>query len=198
MKRNVVIPVEWPEGPTIFTWRWDSHETTEVFAGCADIYVTAGDFQPSPSPTTAPPTVSPAPTAATTTAPTLKPTEAKGGKCCWWSGQDDWCAVGACPSGATEGTCAESYEACKRCSPNAVWCPNGGGSSYVPPSPAPVPLPTLKPTEERELADLNDPSHCCFFGTCGACAAPVFDDYYCGQSANCANCGGTYCETNET
>ncbi|KAJ8599216.1 hypothetical protein CTAYLR_006390 [Chrysophaeum taylorii] len=217
VKDKVVIPVEWPEGPTVLTWRWDSHKTTEVFAACADIYVEEGEFQPTATPTTPRPSTSAKPTVAATAEPTKKPTEKSGGRCCWWSSAIDWCAEGACPNASEdENGCAASEEDCLRCSSAATFCPHGGASSGTPaptprPTPAPTPRPTRsptpaptprptgyltpEPTNARVVAGPDADPHCCFLGECGACAAPVFADYHCGESASeCAACAGTYCD----
>ncbi|KAJ8600006.1 hypothetical protein CTAYLR_001844 [Chrysophaeum taylorii] len=143
VKRKVRIPENFPTGPTIMSWRWDSDETTEVFAACSDITILPGDKSPTPKPTTAKPSVSFAPTPKKTLAPTPKPTEeVQGGICCWWSPEADKCSD--CRDWAPfDDWCAESEDRCSHC--GGTWCK--GNNGYVPPDDAEKPSasPTKKP-----------------------------------------------------
>ncbi|KAJ8602561.1 hypothetical protein CTAYLR_008751 [Chrysophaeum taylorii] len=67
VRKKIKIPSTMDVGPAIIHWRWDPHETLEVFTNCADVLI-----QPASSsggvPTTTP---APEPTTTTTTTPVL-------------------------------------------------------------------------------------------------------------------------------
>lgn len=200
-ERKVLIPRNFPTGNTVLTWRWDSHDTTEVFAACADITITPAENTPTHTPTVAPtpkPTVSKEPTV---DAPVPEPTAEGAGYCCWWGpNEPDRCNPCTSQAGPTE-WCGVSQERCEGCG-NGVWCVNGGPApapdpTAAPdptPSPTPAPKPTPGPSETR-IGYSGGGDYCCFEGGCtSSCYAPVFPEYYCGQTETaCYACGGIWC-----
>ena len=130
--RKVKIPRDFPLGKTIMTWRWDSDETDEVFAACADVDILPG------GPTFAPTTT--APTA--TQNPTQTPTQTQeGGVCCWWSPSADMCSN--CQDKSPIGDwCAESEDQCGVC--GGTWCAAENGATTE--APVPSKPPSASPT----------------------------------------------------
>mmetsp|Transcript_7019 Transcript_7019/g.9847 ORF Transcript_7019/g.9847 Transcript_7019/m.9847 type:complete len:384 (+) Transcript_7019:179-1330(+) len=203
VQRKVLIPRNFPTGPTVLTWRWDSHETTEVFAACADITITPAANTPTKSPNPAP-TTEPTPQDDEDNEDNEDTEDGVESYCCWWGPNDDFCS----PCGSIAGPdnwCAESQERCEHCS--GTWCqgntqvtPRPTSAPYPKPTSAPVPEPTVSPTPEKDGYDGSDDlgSYCCFRGSClDKCYAPVFSSWYCGQSAdNCDDCNGEWCSTN--
>ena len=71
---SVKIPDDFPDGPTVLTWRWESKDTPQVFHSCSDITISQSTAQSTPNPTaepTAEPT--PEPTPNPTNKPSPKP-----------------------------------------------------------------------------------------------------------------------------
>ena len=130
VKRQIKIPDTFPVGKTVMSWRWDSDETVEVFAACADIEILPGDFSPTFSPTTHAPTTTKAPTTVLTPEPTSKPTDDTGGVCCWWSPSPDMCSNCQEWAGKYSGGddyCAQSQYHCEEKCNGGTWCATGGG-----------------------------------------------------------------------
>ena len=215
VRRKVKIPSDFNPGQTILSWRWDSDETTEVFAACADIsIVTATNLNstgPAPAPAPAPPAPAPpapappapappapAPPAPAPPAPAPEPAPAPAPEpapapatseddpvCCWWSPASDMCSD--CQSFAGPNTwCGESKERCDVCT--GTWCANGpkGGSTDYTPPPPPPPVTGI----------------CCWWGPnagdfCADCHSFAKDPDYCSLSKeHCNSCGGggVWCE----
>mmetsp|Transcript_2160 Transcript_2160/g.6404 ORF Transcript_2160/g.6404 Transcript_2160/m.6404 type:complete len:590 (+) Transcript_2160:131-1900(+) len=136
VRHKLKIPDTFPVGKTVMTWRWDSDETVEVFAACADVEILPGEFSPTAGPTSAAPTLTKAPTPGETATPTQEPTEDGVGTCCFWSPYADVCSDCRSPA-APDNWCAPSRGRCEHC--GGKWCPGAGPPK---PSPAPVPAPT--------------------------------------------------------
>lgn len=203
VKRKVRIPFNFTEGKTIMSWRWDSHETTEIFAACADIYIKNDGV-------TKAPTVSKAPTPATSS-PTSKPTRgsvvAGLGYCCWWSPFSDMCSD--CQSSSeADSWCGESEDRCNTC--GGTWCAGEDSEETSVPSAKPTPMPTSEPTyaptpepTSEETAEPTsesvDPSGlCCWWSPesdmCSDCQSFSEPSSWCGESRErCDRCGGTWC-----
>jgi len=162
VRRRVKIPDDFPAGPTIMTWRWDSDETTEVFAACSDIVIVAKPFSPTGPPSTKSPSgPPPAPTrsfAPTPVAPTPRPTirvaeptsrpaDETDSFCCWWAPEDDdYC-----------GTCKSKSLATDWCGASRVRCENCGGSwcNHTTEAPSSLSLVAFVTSAPTSLADSN-------------------------------------------
>jgi len=199
----VQIPYDFPPGRTVLSWRWDSRDTVEVFAACADIVVESSAPVPAPTPS---PTLTKGPTDPTP-APAPDPTPAGKDVCCWDpklptinGGQ-----CNACTSYDETGWCSVSKARCEGCA--GQWCRQVDGVFNPDPTPAPVPAPVAPPVAPPVAAPtpapVADPTpkpvaftttedFCCMFGTCGDCFAPVLAAFPCGASADyCLNtCNG--------
>jgi len=152
VERKVLIPRNFPTGPTVMSWRWDSLDTVEVFAGCADIIITPAENTPTQSPVPKPtndPALPPVP------APTPAPPPEDGpGYCCWYSPAASRCSGQCTDYDLADEWCGESQARCESCG-NGEWCFGLPPGVDPDPTPAPVPAPTpTPPTPGNDCSDI--------------------------------------------
>ena len=153
VRRQIKIPETFPTGRTVLSWRWDSDETVEIFAACADVVIEPTPLTPTRAPTEPKPTASfsPTPRPSLTTmpstlkshAPTNPPTGINGSFCCWYAppGSPDECA--ACESRSLDSDWCDGDRArCLDC--GGSWCeaPTSEPTTLQPSSPVPSVAPT--------------------------------------------------------
>ena len=185
-----------PSAHTVLSFRWDTYENNEVFSGCADVEILAGDGDPSPTPKPVAPAPTPRPVA---TPGTPAPTEAA---CedspAWYYKQEskDCAWVAKKPKkrcrkkGILDGKKTKAKKACVAACDK---CPDE--------SPAPTPEPTApKKTPEPTAADDGDGDvggTCCFWSASGDacdCGSPAPPENWCAASKDrCLECSGNWC-----
>jgi endoglucanase len=175
-----------PSPHTVLSFRWDTYENNEVFSGCADVEILAGDGDPSPTPKPVAPAPTPRPVATPTPAPVEPaPTPAPGpatpaptdgdadgaGTCCFWSETNDACACGSVAP--PENWCAASETQCLAC--GATWCASGSEppSDGDPPSDPDEPVGECVPAPES--AAVNNTGYAAHHGALGLDGVQLVD-----------------------